>query len=65
LEPIYNRLHEKLVGHEVLFADETTLQVLHEPGKTAQSKSYIWLYRTGGDAKTAIVLYRIPTGQKS
>jgi len=57
LEPIYNRLHEKLVGHEVLFADETTLQVLHEPGKTAQSKSYIWLYRTGGDAKTAIVLY--------
>jgi transposase len=57
LEPIYKRLHEELVGQEVLFADETTLQVLHEPDKTAQSKSYMWLYRTGGDVKTSIVLY--------
>jgi hypothetical protein len=57
LKPIYDRLHEKLIRHEVLFADETTLQVLHEPDKTAQSKSYMWLYRTGGDVKTSIVLY--------
>jgi hypothetical protein len=47
----------KLLKHEVLFADETTLQVLREPGKTAQSKSYMWLYRTGGDAINPIVLY--------
>lgn len=57
LEPIYNALREKLVLHDVLHADETTLQVLKEPGKTAQSKSYMWLYRTGSDAKTPIVLY--------
>lgn len=57
LEPVYDRLHEELCARDVLHADETTLQVLREPGKTAQSKSYMWLYRTGGDAKQTIVLY--------
>jgi transposase len=57
LEPIYDALHEILSLQTVLHADETTLQVLHEPGKTPQSKSYMWLYRTGGDARYPIVLY--------
>ena len=57
LEPVYAKLHEMLCKQEVLHADETTLQVLHEPGKTAQSKSYMWLYRTSGDAKMPIILY--------
>jgi len=57
LEPIYDRLREQLLLRNVLHADETTLQVLREPGKTAQSKSYMWLYRTGGDAMCPIVLY--------
>ena len=57
LEPIYDALAEKLCTHEILHADETTLQVLREPGKTAQSKSYMWLYRTSGDANHPIVLY--------
>ena len=54
--PLYQRLHEKLLQHQVLHADETTLQVLKEPDKRAQSKSYMWLYRTSGDA-VSIVLY--------
>ena len=57
LEPIYQELHKELVRREVLHGDETTLQVLKEPGKSAQSKSYMWLYRTGGDAEHPIVLY--------
>lgn len=65
LEPIYNRLHEQLCRHEVLHADETTLQVLHEPGKKAQSKSYMWLYRTGGDAEQTIVLYEYQSDRKA
>ena len=56
LEPIYNRLHEMFLEHGVICADETELQVLREPGKTAQSKSYLWVYRTGGDATYPIVL---------
>ena len=57
LKPIYSRLHELICAGEVAHADETTLQVLHESGKTPQSKSYMWLYRTSGDAKHPIVLY--------
>ncbi|NLB03323.1 MAG: IS66 family transposase [Bacteroidales bacterium] len=57
LEPIYEEMKLKLCTHEVLHADETTLQVLKEPGKAAQSKSYMWLYRTSGEAKHQIVLY--------
>jgi transposase len=54
---IYEWMKALLLTHEVLFADETTLQVLREPGKSAQSKSYMWLYRTGGDAEHSIVIY--------
>ncbi|ETT56622.1 transposase IS66 [Paenibacillus sp. FSL R7-269] len=34
----------------------TTLQVLREPGKSAESQSYLWLYRTGCSGPP-IVLY--------
>lgn len=57
LEPVYEEMKSRLCGHNVLHGDETVLQVLKEPGKTAQSKSYMWLYRTSGEAKHQIVLY--------
>jgi transposase len=44
---LYNRMHQHLLQRDILHADEMTLQVLHEPGRTATSKSYLWLYRTG------------------
>ena len=40
----------------LLHADETETQVLHEPGKAPQSKSYMWLYRTGSDVEHPIEL---------
>lgn len=51
-------------SQSVLHADETTLQVLCEPGKSAQSKSYMWLYRTSGDVKSAIVVYEYQPNRK-
>lgn len=56
LSQIYNRLHEELLERKYLHADETTLQVLHEPGREAEAKSYLWLYRSGRDGPP-IVLY--------
>jgi transposase len=56
LHPLYDRMHEILRQQTVLFADETTLQVLNESGRAAQTTSYMWLYRTGRDGP-AIVLY--------
>jgi transposase len=57
LEPIYEEMQSRLCRHDVLHGDETVLQVLKEPGKPAQSKSYMWLYRTSGEAGHQIVLY--------
>jgi transposase len=57
LLPVYNALRQLLLKRSVLHADESVLQVLHEDGKSAQSQSRMWLYRTGGDAEMAIVLF--------
>jgi len=56
LEFIYGRLKQKLLEQGILHADETTLQVLKEPGRAAESQSYMWLYRTGSQGPP-IVLY--------
>ncbi len=53
---LYERLKSRLVTEGVLHADETALQVLQEPGRAAETKSYMWMYRTGQD-QTPIILY--------
>ena len=63
MRPVYEELHKKLVEHDLLHADETELQVLHEEGRDAGAKSYMWLYRTSGDAKYPIVLYEYQPGR--
>ena len=63
LTAVYAQLHKELLKREVLHADETTLQVLHEPGKAPQSDSFMWLYRTSGDTRKPIVLYEYQPGR--
>ena len=63
LTPVYKQLHKELLKRDVLHGDETTLQVLHEPGKAPQSESYMWLYRTSGDTDKPIVLYEYQPGR--
>ena len=63
LTPVYEQLHKELLKRDVLHADETTLQVLHEPGKKPQTDSYMWLYRTSGDTDKPIVLYEYQPGR--
>jgi hypothetical protein len=57
LVPVYNALKRILLLAYILHADETSVQVLKEEGKKPESKSYMWLYRTGCDTNRAIVLY--------
>lgn len=47
LSLIYDRMHAEIIKKDILHADETTLQVLKEEGRTAANKSYMWLYATG------------------
>jgi len=64
LLPIYEMMHEQLVRREVLHADETTCQVLHEKGRTAESTSYMWLFVTGSDGLPPITLYDYEPSRK-
>ena len=57
LQPVYQHLHRLLLKRRYLMADETPIQVLKEPDRRPQSKSYVWLVRTGDDGEVPIILY--------
>ena len=63
LEPLQNELKNELLKSEVLHADETILEVLNEPGREATTNSYMWLYRTSGDAPKQVILYDYTQGR--
>ena len=56
-KPICGRMHELLLEREVIHADETYCQVLHEKDRPAQSRSYMWIYLTGSGSLPPIVMY--------
>lgn len=64
LSKIYHRLHEELIQQRYLHADETTLQVLHESGRAAETKSYMWLYRSGRSGPPIVLFDYQPTRAK-
>jgi len=55
VQPLINLLHEKLLEQPVIHMDETTVQVLNEPGKSAESQSYMWVM--GSFAASPAVLF--------
>ena len=56
-QPMYDFFHRKLLERTFLMADETRLQVLKEAGRSAESDSYMWLFRSGEDGLPSIILY--------
>jgi len=56
VQPLINLLRDRLLAYDIVQMDETTVQVLKEPGKTAQSKSYLWLQR-GGPPDEPVILF--------
>ena len=64
VEPMFAEMRRHLLLQTHLHADETTLQVLNEPGRTAEQKSYMWMFRTGRGSPP-IVLYDYQTTRAS
>ncbi|HAN69834.1 MAG TPA: IS66 family transposase [Halieaceae bacterium] len=62
VQPLINLMRDRLLAHDLIQMDETTVQVLKESGKTAQSKSYLWLQR-GGPPDHPVVLYDYDPGR--
>ena len=63
LLPIYKRMHEHLLMREVIHAYVVPCKVLHEEGREATAKSYMWLYTSGNDRLPGIVLYEYQPGR--
>lgn len=55
IQPLINLIRDRLLAHDLIQMDETTVQVLKESGKTAQSKSYVWLQRGGPPGHPGVV----------
>lgn len=56
IQPLINLLIERLLSQDIIGMDETRAQVLKEPGKAPQSRSYLWVQR-GGPPGEIIVIY--------
>lgn len=57
LLPVVGHLQKRLLERDIVYCDETLVQVLKEKGKKSKTKSYMWLYRTGDDGKSPVILY--------
>ena len=62
VQPLINLMQDRLLSYDILQMDETTVQVLKESGRKAQSKSYLWLQR-GGPPEHPVVLYHYDPGR--
>lgn len=56
--PLYDYFHRGLLKRRFLMADETRVQILKEPGRNAETDSYMRLFRTGEDGLPPIILYK-------
>jgi transposase len=57
LQPLFNLLKDEVIGYDVGSCDATTLQVLKEPGRAAETKSYVYCVR-GGQSGKEVILYQ-------
>lgn len=63
LKPLMMLMKKELLSNDLLHADETTLEVLHEPGRAATAKSYMWLYRTSVNSNRPVIFYDYRIGR--
>jgi transposase len=56
VQPLINLMRERLLAHDFVQCDETRFQVLKEPGKAAESQSYVWVQR-GTPDDHPLILY--------
>lgn len=57
VQPIINLLRDHLLDADFIHGDETELQVLKEPGRAAQRKSYLWAQMTGSGPPIRLFTY--------
>lgn len=63
LQRLYDAMHARLLAQPLIHGDETTVQVLQEDGRSAQSQSYMWVYRSAESSVTPVVLFEYQAGR--
>ncbi len=61
LQPLVNLLMDALRQQPYVHMDETTVQVLSEPGRKPQSKSYMWVSAAGPPGEAVVVFHYDPS----
>jgi len=56
LQPIFNLMKDEVIEYDIASTDATTLQVLNEPGRKPETKSYVYCIR-GGEPSKLVILY--------
>ena len=62
--PVMRRMKELLLTGDVIHADETRIQVLHEEGRKATSESRMWVYCNGKMNDRSIVMFEYQPTRK-
>ena len=61
VQSLIDHMHQQLLTGKLIYMDETGVQVLNEPGKSAQSQSYMWVRRGGPQGKPIIHFHYDPS----
>lgn len=61
-EPLINQLQKNIVSSDYAQVDETRVQVLNEVGRDNRTKSYMWVYRNGGNQPSIVYEYQETRG---
>ena len=59
--PLMDMLREEIRSGPLINADETTVQVLEEPGRSSTSTSYMWIFRGGPPGKPVLMYQYHPS----
>jgi transposase len=63
VQPIINLLRDHLLDSDLVYGDETTVQVLKEPGKKAQTNSYMWAQMNAPGSGPPVRLFAYSSGR--
>jgi transposase len=60
-EPLLTMLQDQIRSGPLINVDETTVQVLAEPGRAPTTKSYMWIFRGGPPGNPALMYHYAPS----
>lgn len=64
LQPLVDLMAQEIKRYDVAYADETTVEVLNEVGRSSELKSYMWVFHGGSPERRALVYNYAPSRER-